>query len=194
MLAFFKYIKLKSLNKKAESKKSLAQDIIAAIDVKKGQYVADIGSGGGYFAFEFAKKVSPAGLVYALDIDSFNLDYINKEALKRGIQNIKTGSIAPSGKAELKENSIDVLFFRNVFHHLKSPSEYFANLKKYLKNEAKVVIIDYNEKKGFSSLFHHYTEEKSVARNMEKAGYRMERAYDFLPGQFFHIYRAGELL
>ena len=44
---------------------------------------------------------------------------------------------------------VDLFFLRNVFHHLPEPVEYFKNIRRFLNNEGKVTLIDYN-KKGFS--------------------------------------------
>jgi predicted methyltransferase len=47
----------------------LADRIATLLDVKPGATVAEIGAGHGYMAVRMAKKVGPAGHVYATEID-----------------------------------------------------------------------------------------------------------------------------
>lgn len=42
----------------------------------------------------------------------------------------------------LEENSVDVFYLRNVVHHIPDLQRTFATLKKYLKHNGKLIIID----------------------------------------------------
>lgn len=59
---------LKILNKEASSAKSKPAEIIASLNIRKGDIIADIGSGGGYFTLAFAEKAGKTGRVYAADV------------------------------------------------------------------------------------------------------------------------------
>ncbi|NOY58094.1 MAG: methyltransferase domain-containing protein, partial [Calditrichaeota bacterium] len=76
---------LKILNKEAQSPKNHPDEIIKNLGIEKGNYIADIGSGGGFFSFEFAKRVGESGRVYAVDTNRKYLDYIQKLAERSGI-------------------------------------------------------------------------------------------------------------
>jgi predicted methyltransferase len=90
----------------------------------------------------------------------------------------------------LPEAGLDLVFARNVFHHLHEPGDYFRNLKKYLKPGGKVAIIDHKPKRGFGfvALFKHHTPGETVVQEMEKAGYRLMKSFDFLQDQTFNLF------
>lgn len=46
----------------------------------------------------------------------------------------------------LKENSVDVFYMRNVIHHILNLRSTFQTIKKYLKHNGKLIIIDCNKK------------------------------------------------
>ena len=95
----------------------------------------------------------------------------------------------------LPEKSVDLFFLRNVFHHLPDRVEYFKNIKKLLKDDGKIAIIDY-KKKGFSftGLFGHYTPENVLMDTMDKAGFSPLEKFDFLPDQLFIIFEKNHEL
>jgi len=52
-----KILKAKMFNKKVANYKNKPDQIIEAIGLKRGQTIADIGAGGGYFSLRFAEIV-----------------------------------------------------------------------------------------------------------------------------------------
>lgn len=187
----FKKSKAKQFNKRAASPKFKPAEVIQNLNIKPGDVVADIGSGGGFYSFEFAKKVGESGKVLALDTEPELLDYINQEMQKQGITNIQT-ILTKNDDLGLAENSVDLMFLRNVYHHLPEPIKYFARIKKYLKPHGRVAIIEY--KKRRFNLFlrgRHYTPEPEIVNTMTRCGYNISNRFDFLPEQSFVIFRKG---
>src|SRR5215472_16709835 len=56
-----------------------------AIALKKGDVVADIGAGVGYFTWRMAERVGPSGKVYANDIQPAMLELLKKNVAARGL-------------------------------------------------------------------------------------------------------------
>ncbi|MGO9387344.1 MAG: class I SAM-dependent methyltransferase [Methanobacterium sp.] len=185
----FDNFRFNMLNRRAASAESKPAEIIKSLNIKKGDIVADIGSGGGYFTFEFSSEVGVEGKVYAIDTNQNSLDYISRESGKRSSDNIKVVLANESGFS-LPEQSVDIIFLRNVFHHLPEPTNYFENIKKFLKSNDKIALIDYN-KKGFSfiGISGHYVPEKVLIDKLEKAGFYVSEKFDFLPEQSFMIFK-----
>ena len=73
------------------------------------------------------------------------------------------------------------------------PTEYFKNLRQFLKDDGKIAIMDY-KKKGFSfvGFFGHYTPEETIIDIMEKAGFYVSEKFDFLDNQSFIIFKMSE--
>lgn len=176
-------------NKSASSPKFKPEEVLKTLPIKEKDIVADIGSGGGYYTFRFAKLVGRQGKVFAVDVNKNFLAYIDKEKIKRNLTNIQTIFAEPTGP-KLATNSIHLIFTRNVYHHLKNRSQYFANLKPALKKDGKVAIIDYNShaKSNFIKSFKHFTPRKTIIQEMQKAGFTLEKDIKILPEQSFLIF------
>ncbi len=183
----FNEFQLKMLNREASLPKNSPSTIIEHLNIKDGMVVGDIGSGGGYFACEFSKKVGKEGQVYAIDVKEKSLDYITRNLEKEGITNVKTILAQPHG-IDLPEK-VDLFFLRNVFHHLPEPAEYFKSIGRFLKDNGKIAIIDYEKQKfSFTSIFGHYTSFNVLLDIMERAGFYPLEKHDFLQDQLFVIF------
>ena len=187
-----KNIKAKMFNKKAADPRNKPNQIIEAIGLKPGQVIADIGAGGGYFTLRFAEMVGKEGKTYAIDTNSEFLQFIKSSAKEMKFDNIIT--ILAKDKLDLPENSLDFVFMRNVTHHIPNRIEYFKNLKRFLKSNGKVVIIEYKKGKPFTfhGLFGHTVPKEVLINEMKESGYILEKEFDFLPEQYFTIYSKQE--
>lgn len=76
--------KAKMFNKKASDPRNKPDQVIEAIGLNKGQSIADIGAGGGYFSLRFAELVGVNGKVYAADINQEFLDFIKNSDGRSG--------------------------------------------------------------------------------------------------------------
>lgn len=177
-------------NKKASKPKYKADQIMETLALKPGQVIADIGSGGGYFTYKFAKVVGNKGKVYAVDTNQEFLAFIKNQATEQGLNNIVTWFTA-SEHPDLPKHTFDYVFLRNVSHHLPNRVEYFQRLKETLKPDGKIVIIEYNERGGFFSfhkLHRHFVPQNILLEEMKQAGYSIQKSYDFLSEQSFTIF------
>jgi arsenite methyltransferase len=86
----------------------------------------------------------------------------------------------------LPEKSVDLIFLRNVFDHLYGQEEYFRNIKKILKDDGKIAIIEYNHKRfSLSGFLGHYTPENKLLDVMGRVGFSRLEKFDFLPNKLF---------
>ncbi len=176
-------------NKKASNPKNKPDQIIKTVSLKQGQSIADIGAGGGYFSLQFAKIVGENGCVYAVDTNHKFVEFINKRAREQKLNNIYP-ILAREDKLVLPEKSLDVIFMRNVTHHLSNRTQYFRKLKQFLKPDGKIIIIDYKPSKSFSfsGMFGHHVAKDTILQEMTDAGYVLEQDFGFLPQQHFTLY------
>jgi ubiquinone/menaquinone biosynthesis C-methylase UbiE len=182
-------------NSKAADPKNKPDEVLKAIALQRGQKVADIGAGGGYFALRFAEVVGTDGQVFALDTNSVFLEFIQNSAKEGGFGNVET-ILATKESAALPAKSLGLIFLRNVCHHLAKRVEYFRRLKDALETGGRIAIIEYRGGKGFSfhRLFGHYVPEERIIREMEEAGYQVEKTFDFLPEQSFTVFHVKQVL
>lgn len=177
------------LNREAASRISKSDQIMEALGVREGWAVADLGSGGGHFTVRFAGKVGPGGKVYAIDKRPDYLEFVRRQAERSGLMNIACVP-ATSDRPDLPEAALDLVFVRNVFHHLRRPADYMASLRTRLKPGGRIAVIEHKPKGGltFVALFKHSTSSDVVTRDMEEAGYSLSESFDFLPGQSFSLF------
>ncbi|MGH7846277.1 MAG: class I SAM-dependent methyltransferase [Candidatus Binatia bacterium] len=162
------------------------EKVIQSLDIQPGDHVADLGSGGGYFTFRLAQAAGPGGKVYAVDIDeALNRD-LRQRAQEEGYKNIEVIQARPDDPL-LPEGGVDLIFTSNTFHHIQNRAGYFANARKYLRPKGRLAIIDFNQE-GWIQSFGHYTPADVIKKEMESAGYRLQREFDFLAKQNFLIF------
>ena len=188
----FEQAVLEMFNKKASSDENKPDKIIQSLNIQSSEIIADIGSGGGYFTMRFAEEVGARGIVYAVDTNTKNLVFIKEKAREAGVADRVTIVLADEAESNLFSDEIDLVFMRNSFHHLKNPAAYCAALRRVLKKDGRVAIIDYNKRTGFIGIFGHYTPEEELVRTMNDAGFIKEQSFDFLPTQSFIIFRRSE--
>jgi ubiquinone/menaquinone biosynthesis C-methylase UbiE len=166
-----------------------SQKVLDNLNIRAGDTIADIGSGGGYFAFELAKLAGPGGIVFAADTNEKLLSRIGNIASQSRVSNVKTVICSEDG-CPLQRESCDLIFMRNVFHHIKDPVSYFQKLRESIKPGGRIAVLDWKSTEGgFVGRAGHATPEAEVLRIIEQAGFSHLQAFDFLPGQSFHIFR-----
>jgi len=167
------------------------EKVVAALQIRPGDQVADLGAGGGYFTFKLANAAGPAGKVYAVDIDREMTELIVQQAQKDAAKNIET-VVAHIDDPRLPKSGVDLVFSCNTYHHIDGRIAYFSNLRKYLRPGGKVAIIDFDRRAWLEGLLRHYTPNEFIKREMEQAGYMLQQELTFLDRQSFLIFTVAK--
>jgi SAM-dependent methyltransferase len=163
-------------------------EVIQALAPKADAVVADIGSGTGYFAVRFAHWV-PKGRVYGLDTEPDMVKYLAERAKREGLANIVAVQAAP-GDPKLPEK-VDLVILVDVYHHIEGRERYFAKLRASLKPGARVAIIDFRMNSPEGPPPAARIAPDKVKSEFRKAGYALDREHDFLPNQYFLVFRTA---
>jgi arsenite methyltransferase len=161
--------------------------VIESLQIRPGDRVADIGSGSGYFVFSLAKAVGPNGKVYAVDVDEEMNDLVAQQAKKDGIGNVEVILAKPDDPL-LPSPGVDLIFTSNTYHHIDNRVNYLTNLRKYLRPNGRIAIIEFDRRGWLEGLWGHYTPSEFIKREMEQAGYSLQREFNFLDRQSFLIF------
>ena len=158
-----------------ESREIYAQreKILAALPLKPGMRVADVGAGSGLFTVLFAHAVGPRGKVYAVDIAPAFLRHIEARAREAGLKQIQTVQ-ATERSAQLPANSVDLVFICDTYHHFEYPQSTLASLRRALRSQGQLVVIDFHRLPGKSpewTLNHVRAGQEVFAREIEAAGF-----------------------
>ncbi len=124
-------------------------EILAAMDLKPGMHVADIGAGTGVISRLLADKVGPTGVVYAVDVAKNMVDYIAKTAAEQQLTNLKP-VLGDPRSPKLAPGSVDAICIIDAYHHFEYPKEMLAEIKKALRPDGTLLLIDFKRIEGVS--------------------------------------------
>ncbi|MCB1176174.1 MAG: class I SAM-dependent methyltransferase [Leptospiraceae bacterium] len=141
--------------------------VIESLKIQKGSKIADLGAGGGYFTSRLAIATGPEGVVYAIDIEQKNLDYIKDNLPDPEIKNIQFVKSEPDD-SKLSEK-VDLIFSCNSYHHFSNRVEFAKHLYTKLLPKGRIAIIDFKK----DGLFRpgHFTDENTIISEMKEAGF-----------------------
>lgn len=115
--------------------------VIQLMEPLSGKVVVDIGAGSGYFSFPLAQK---AEKVIAIDIDERFLQWINERSEKEHVHNIETRRTKDYDPL-LSQGEADEVIMVDVYHHIEERVPYLRKVKKGLKSQGTLWIIDFKQ-------------------------------------------------
>jgi arsenite methyltransferase len=160
--------------------------VVEALKIKPDDRVCDLGAGSGLFTRPLARKANSKGVVYAVDIDSELLKYVERAAREQKLNNIKP-ILASETDPKLPE-AVDLITIIDTLHHIGNQTEYLKGLKKYLKPGGRVAIIDFSRDWPAGHEKMAYT-VSDLDGWMTAAGFKRAEQYDFLDNNFFIVYQ-----
>jgi ubiquinone/menaquinone biosynthesis C-methylase UbiE len=136
--------------------------------------------------------VGAEGKVYAVEIAPKFLVHIRDRAQKAGATNVEA-VLCTARSVELPENSIDLAFICDAYHHFEFPQASLASLHKALKPGGEIVLIDFKRIPGESSDFvmgHVRAGQEVFEAEIAAAGFeKVSEVKDVLKENYFVRYR-----
>ena len=163
--------------------------IMAAIGVKAGMVIGEVGAGQGRFTVHLARKVGESGKIYANDIDESSLEHLRDRAKRLGLNNVDI----IHGQVEdplFPKDSLDMVFMILTYHHLAKPVALLKNLIPCLKPGATVVVVDPDPEKDKDRWGRESTSEEKMRKEAGEAGLELVRVETFLEKDNIFILRA----
>ena len=134
--------------------------IIAALGLTKGQAVADIGAGTGFFLKPIFDQVKGQGKIFAVDISPKFVSFLKARGKSESISNLIVVK-GTNTSSNLKDNSIDLIFVCNTYHHFDNKDKMLQDFKRILKPNGELVIVDFDlAKKNDSWVAKHLDQSK----------------------------------
>lgn len=163
-------------------------EVIAALDLKPGEAVADIGAGSGYFTFRLAHHVGDAGRIYAVDVSPDMIVHLNRRIRDLQVKNVVSILCAPDDPL-LADASINRFFICDTWHHIGDHPRYLALLKKMLKPGGQVVMIDFKKvETPVGPPMEMRISRDDLLKEMEANGFKLAAEHTFLPHQYFLVF------
>lgn len=163
--------------------------VIRAIGVRRGQVVADVGAGPGFFALRLARAVGPAGHVYAVDPEAVLLDVLRDRLARSGARNV-TPVLSRGDDPMLPPGSCDVALIVNTYHHFTNGAAFLRRLRRALAPGGRLVNIDFARRETpVGPPVHHRVAREAFLRAAHRAGLTLVAEHRFLPHQYFLVLR-----
>jgi SAM-dependent methyltransferase len=120
-----------------------AERLLDLINPSAGKTVVDMGAGYGLYTFSLAERVGPKGLVYATDIDSAVLAYLQHKANEKGYAQVRPVGVRPERLDRFyKENRFDIALMSDAILFIHEPEKFFTELRPSIAADGRLWISD----------------------------------------------------
>jgi ubiquinone/menaquinone biosynthesis C-methylase UbiE len=163
-------------------------EVVAALALRPGDTVAEIGAGPGYFSLRIARVVAH---VFAVEVDPRMLPVLRDRVAASGARNV-TPVFALREDPLLPPQSCDLILMVNTFHHMPAPAEYLRRVSRALKSGGRLVNVDFvkGELPVGPDPAHKLSREQFLGVAAE-AGLALAGEETFLPYQYFLLLRTA---
>ena len=115
--------------------------IAAALSVKNGMTIADIGAGSGYHTMRLSPLVGPAGRIYAEDVIPSYLDALEQDVRRRGLANVTVVRGTPDDP-KLPAGKLDAAIMVHMYHEIQQPYALLWGIVPAFKPGGRLLIVD----------------------------------------------------
>ena len=182
------------LDREEREKEEQPEKALAALHLKPGMFVGDVGAGTGFYSLRIAQMVAPNGKVFANDIQPPMLERLRKNAEAHNINDIET-VLGTESNPNLPADALDLVVMVDVYHELSRPQRMLDSIRDSLKSDGQLVLLEFRKEDPTVPIRpEHKMSVDEVKAEVTPEGYRFEKVVDTLPWQhiiFFRKARAG---
>lgn len=162
--------------------------VIDALKLAPASVVADVGAGTGYFSVRLAKRI-PDGKVFAADVEPDMVHYLGERAKSEHVPNLVP--VQASADAANLPEAADLVLVVDTFHHIGNREAYFTKLRSSLKSGGRLAIIDFKKDSPIGPPAEYRFTPEKVEEELKAAGFTLAESHDFLPRQYFLVFKAS---
>ncbi|MEO6026523.1 MAG: methyltransferase domain-containing protein [Candidatus Binatia bacterium] len=120
------------------------RELVAALGLRPGMWVADLGAGTGYFSRYLDAAVAPGGVVFAVDTEPNLVAHLRTRAEQE-----KTATVVPilasTDDPRLPPGALDLVLIVDTYHHFDRRLEYLRRLSAAVKPQGRIAIVDWKK-------------------------------------------------
>jgi precorrin-6B methylase 2 len=154
--------------------------VVAALGIKPGSVVADIGAGTGLLTVHLARAVSPGGKVVATDVDGAVLDLLDNRVAAAGLGRVVERRVVAADSPGLEAGTYDAILLAEVDHYFSDRVAWLRAAIPALKPGGRIVI---------ANRTYHRAPAMAAAA---KAGLHLDAESTEVPGQFIATFSVAE--
>jgi len=172
-------------------------ELMKLLKLEKGQTIADVGSGPGYFSFRFSKLVGDTGRVYAIDMMGAHLSYIERVKNALGITNVEP--INTDGTTlGLGDKQVDAVFLCSLYHNIYAMStkperdKFVDSIRKALKDDGTLYLVDNGlVEPGVLPYHGPYVAKELLIGQLTYYGYQLIEQHQYIPQRYLLVFKKG---
>ena len=166
--------------------------LMAALKIKPGETIVDLGAGSGYYTRRLAEAVGPKGKVLAVEIQQEMLDLLEQDLKQRRIDNVEL----IRGKVDdpnLPKGKVDLVLMVDVYHEFEFPYEMMQHIVQSLRPGGRVVLVEFRlEDPKVPIKLVHKMSEKQVIKEMSPFPLEHVETNDVLPRQHIIVFKKAD--
>lgn len=180
------------LDREERAREERPDKAIAALHLKAGMQVGDVGSGTGFYSLRMAPLVLPGGRIYANDLQPEMLRRLETNARAQSIGNVESVRGTDSD-CKLPIGALDLVILVDVYHEFSKPQEMLRSIRRSLKNGGEIVLLEFRgEDDNVPIRPEHKMTLKQVKTEVIPEGFRFEKSVETMPWQHIIFFRKAE--
>ncbi len=155
--------------------------LVKSFNLESGDYIADFGTGHGFFAMAMARMVGGNGKVYAIDIQKSELEIIRARAKIEHLLNIETlwADLDQPQGSRLKDQSIDFVLIANMLFQSENKPVMIQEAYRVLREKGRLAIIEWDETPGLMGPPQTMRVSKESLKDLgTKAGFKTNQEFE----------------
>lgn len=161
-------------------------EIVAALDLRAGATVADIGAGTGYMVAHLSKAVGENGTVIAVDAEEAMIKYLSSR-----VEDLRPATVLPQKVAaddpNLLNESVDAILILDVWHHLGGRLDYAKKLYAALKPRGRLVVVESEPTAASGPPKEMWMAPEEAQAELAAAGFRIGVADESMPRHYMIV-------
>ena len=163
------------------------RELVAAMALKPGMVVADIGTGTGYMLPFLSEAVGPSGHVLGEDIFPDFLDKAKAAATEHKLANVEFVH-GTENDPSLPENGVDVALALDTYHHWNYPEKMLAALRRELRDGGRLVLVEFHKGAAGLPANHVRLDEADVIKEIQANHFRLVSQREHTKDQYMVIF------
>lgn len=159
-----------------------ATDLVSALQVSPGDWAADVGASAGYYSMRLSRIVGSDGRVFAEDITSAAIGWLDARVKAFGLQNVDILK-GEADDPKLPSARLSAVLIVDSYHHFSNATVMLEKIRLALKPGGRLVIADYSfsghrtQTRG-EQIKVHEIDPAVVRSEMERAGFEIVNCED----------------
>ena len=172
-------------------------ELIKLLKLKPGEQIADVGSGPGYYSFQFAKIVGSSGHVYSIEMNAEHLKYVESAKSAMGVTNVSTVETdgRSVGLAGI-QTKVDAIFLCSLYHNMYAMAtqperdSFVDSIKDSLKEGGTLYLVD-NGLVPPGVLPYHgpYVAKELIIGQMLNYGFDLLEERQYIPQRYLLVFK-----